>query len=114
MSAKRGGRHQLPTKKLLSSVEIPARQVPPVQKDVESGVDGAGRKDATLGLPLVRVVPLSQEIFDPATVIDRATYEDGRLPSAGIPYVIVGGQPVVDGGQVTSARPGRAIRAPIR
>ena len=62
----------------------------------------------------MRVVPLSQEIFDPATVIDRATYEDGRLPSAGIPYVIVGGQPVVDGGQVTSARPGRAIRAPIR
>jgi dihydroorotase len=53
-------------------------------------------------------------IFDPATVIDRATYEDASLPSAGIPYVIVGGQPVVDRGQVTSARPGRAIRAPIR
>jgi N-acyl-D-aspartate/D-glutamate deacylase len=53
-------------------------------------------------------------IFDPATVIDRATYEDATLPSAGIPYVIVGGQPVVDAGQVTSARPGRAIRAPIR
>jgi N-acyl-D-aspartate/D-glutamate deacylase len=53
-------------------------------------------------------------IFDPETVIDRATYEDASLPSAGIPYVIVGGQPVVDGGQVTSARPGRAIRAPIR
>lgn len=53
-------------------------------------------------------------VFDPATVIDRATYEDATLPSAGIPYVIVGGQPVVDGGQLTSARPGRAIRAPIR
>jgi N-acyl-D-aspartate/D-glutamate deacylase len=53
-------------------------------------------------------------IFDPATVADRATYEDATLPSAGIPYVIVGGQPVVDGGQLTSARPGRAIRAPIR
>ena len=53
-------------------------------------------------------------IFDPATVIDRATYEDASLPSAGIPYVIVGGEAVVDGGQVTSARPGRAIRAPIR
>ncbi len=50
-------------------------------------------------------------IFDPSTVIDRATYEDAGLPSAGIPYVIVAGQPVVDGGQVTSARPGRAIRA---
>jgi N-acyl-D-aspartate/D-glutamate deacylase len=53
-------------------------------------------------------------IFDPAAVIDRATYEDASLASGGIPYVIVGGQPVVDGGQVTSARPGRAVRAPTR
>ena len=52
-------------------------------------------------------------IFDPATVIDRSTYEDATIPSAGIPYVIVGGQVVVDGGNVTAARPGRAIRAPI-
>ncbi len=28
-------------------------------------------------------------IFDPATVIDRATYEDTSIPSAGIPYVVV-------------------------
>lgn len=53
-------------------------------------------------------------IFDPATVIDRATYENAGLPSVGIPYVIVGGQSVVDDGEVTAARPGRAIRAPIR
>ena len=53
-------------------------------------------------------------LFDPAKVMDRATYEDASLASAGIPYVIVGGQAVVDGGQVTAARPGRAIRAPIR
>ena len=52
-------------------------------------------------------------IFDPATVIDRSTYEDATIPSAGIPYVIVGGQVVVDGGTVTAARPGRAVRAPI-
>src|SRR3954463_13691990 len=52
-------------------------------------------------------------IFDPATVIDRSTYEDATIPSAGIPYVIVGGQVVVDGGNVTAARPGRAIRAPV-
>ena len=52
-------------------------------------------------------------IFDPATVIDRSTYEDATIPSAGIPYVIVGGQVVVDGGNVTEARPGRAIRAPL-
>ncbi len=51
-------------------------------------------------------------VFDPATVIDRATYEDATIASAGIPYVIVGGQVVIDGGELTGARPGRAIRAP--
>jgi N-acyl-D-aspartate/D-glutamate deacylase len=51
-------------------------------------------------------------MFDPATVIDRATYEDASIPSAGIPYVIVNGQVVVEKGEVTTARPGRAIRAP--
>lgn len=52
-------------------------------------------------------------IFDPATVIDRATYEDATIPSAGIPYVIVGGQAVVDGGAIAPVRPGRAVRAPV-
>jgi dihydroorotase len=53
-------------------------------------------------------------IFDPATVIDRSTYENAAIPAEGIPYVIVAGQVVVDKGQVTSARPGRAIRAPVK
>ena len=52
-------------------------------------------------------------VFDPVTVIDRATYEDATIPSAGIPYVIVGGQVVVDGGELAGVRPGRAIRAPV-
>ena len=52
-------------------------------------------------------------LFDPATVKDRSTYEDATIPAAGIPYVVVGGQVVVDSGKVTAARPGRAIRAPI-
>ncbi len=51
-------------------------------------------------------------IFDADMVIDRSTYEDATIPAAGIPYVIVGGQVVVDSGHVTKARPGRAIRAP--
>jgi dihydroorotase len=53
-------------------------------------------------------------VFDPATIIDRSTYEDASIPSAGIPYVLVGGQVVVDAGTITAARPGRAIRAPRR
>ena len=53
-------------------------------------------------------------IFDPSTVIDKSTYEDATIPAAGIPFVIVGGQVVVDSGRVTTARPGKPIRAPIR
>jgi dihydroorotase len=52
-------------------------------------------------------------IFNPSTVIDRSTYEDASIPSAGIPFVVVGGQVVVDGGEITTARPGRAVRAPV-
>ena len=52
-------------------------------------------------------------IFNPASVIDRATYEDATIPSAGIPFVIVGGQVVVDNGAVTAARPGRGLRAAV-
>jgi N-acyl-D-aspartate/D-glutamate deacylase len=53
-------------------------------------------------------------VFDPETVIDRASYMDAGIPSEGIPYVLVGGQVVVDGGELTGARPGRAVRAPVR
>jgi dihydroorotase len=53
-------------------------------------------------------------IFDPATVIDRSTYEDATIPAAGIPYVLVLGQIAVDSGHVTKERAGREIRAPLR
>ncbi|MDH3423443.1 MAG: amidohydrolase family protein, partial [Gemmatimonadota bacterium] len=53
-------------------------------------------------------------IFDPATVIDRSTYMDATIPAVGIPYVIVGGVLVVDGGELTDARPGVGVRAPTR
>ena len=52
-------------------------------------------------------------VFDPATVIDRATYEDATIPSAGIPYVVVRGQVVVNRGELTAVRPGQAVRAPV-
>ena len=53
-------------------------------------------------------------IFDPRTVIDKSTYEDATIPSAGIPFVVVDGQVIVDSGKVTAARPGRGVRAPVR
>jgi N-acyl-D-aspartate/D-glutamate deacylase len=52
-------------------------------------------------------------VFDPATVLDQATYMDATIPSVGIPYVVIGGEVVVDRGELTAARPGQAMRAPI-
>jgi dihydroorotase/N-acyl-D-amino-acid deacylase len=49
-------------------------------------------------------------VFDPETVADRATFEDPHQYPDGIPYVIVNGVPVVDGGQFTDARPGKVLR----
>ena len=54
-------------------------------------------------------------VFDPARVIDRATYDHAALPSEGIPYVLVNGTLVVRGGTlVPAAFPGRGIRTPPR
>jgi N-acyl-D-amino-acid deacylase len=49
-------------------------------------------------------------VFDPVTIIDRSTYENPAQISTGVNYVFVNGVPVVDGGQVTNALPGRALR----
>lgn len=48
-------------------------------------------------------------IFDPDTVKDRATFEDPAQYPAGIPYVIVNGTVVIDQGEHTGARPGKAL-----
>jgi N-acyl-D-aspartate/D-glutamate deacylase len=50
--------------------------------------------------------------FDPETVIDKSTYVHPWAYSAGIPYVAVNGELVVDGGAITAARPGRILRGP--
>jgi hypothetical protein len=50
-------------------------------------------------------------IFDPATVVDRATFAEPAQASAGIPFVVVGGVVVVDNGALQNdLRAGRAIR----
>ena len=52
-------------------------------------------------------------IFDPATVIDRATFEQPALYSEGIRHVLVSGVFVVrDDKIIESARPGKAVRRP--
>jgi N-acyl-D-amino-acid deacylase len=51
-------------------------------------------------------------VFDPTTIIDRSTFEQPSQVATGVSYVLVNGVPVVDGGQVTAALPGRALRGP--
>jgi dihydroorotase/N-acyl-D-amino-acid deacylase len=50
--------------------------------------------------------------FDADAVRDVSTFADPLHYSAGIPFVAVNGQLVVDGGKITAARPGRALRGP--
>jgi N-acyl-D-amino-acid deacylase len=49
-------------------------------------------------------------VFDPVTVIDRATFEKPITPAAGIEHVFVNGRPVWAEGKPTGDRPGRALR----
>src|SRR6266567_3135525 len=49
-------------------------------------------------------------IFDPKTVIDRATFEEPNQYPVGINFVIVNGQIEVDNGQRTPALAGRVLR----
>jgi N-acyl-D-amino-acid deacylase len=49
-------------------------------------------------------------VFDPERVCALATYEEPRRFPEGIPYVLVNGELVVDGGEHTGALPGRALR----
>jgi dihydroorotase/N-acyl-D-amino-acid deacylase len=51
-------------------------------------------------------------IFDPETIIDRATYEEPHQLSVGIRDVFVNGQAVVRDGVHTGAKPGRVVRGP--
>jgi N-acyl-D-amino-acid deacylase len=48
--------------------------------------------------------------FDPATVADRATFEEPHQYPVGIPHVMVNGQWVILGGEHTGAKPGQVLR----
>ncbi len=49
-------------------------------------------------------------IFDPATVRDLATFDNPNQLSEGMEYVLVNGVPVIDGGKMTGAMPGKVLR----
>lgn len=49
-------------------------------------------------------------VFDPATVLDRATFLEPHQYPAGIDYVIVNGELAVDGGEFMGQRAGQVLR----
>jgi N-acyl-D-amino-acid deacylase len=51
-------------------------------------------------------------VFDPATIIDQATYAQPTKLSQGVDYVIVNGQVEYDHGALTGAKAGRALKGP--
>lgn len=51
-------------------------------------------------------------VFDPATVIDQATFESPNQYPVGIEYVLVNGKVSVDKGQRTGVLSGRVLRGP--
>ena len=54
-------------------------------------------------------------LFDPATIIDRATYREPTLAPSGLRDVVVNGVIVVRDGVVKAGTfPGRAVRGPIQ
>ncbi len=51
-------------------------------------------------------------VFNPDTITDRATFDNPNQLSDGIQYVLVNGVPVIAGGAMTNALPGKVIRGP--
>jgi len=51
-------------------------------------------------------------VFNPDTIIDKATYDNPHQYSVGVEYVIVNGKLVIDHGKHTGARPGIVLYGP--
>jgi dihydroorotase/N-acyl-D-amino-acid deacylase len=51
-------------------------------------------------------------VFDPATMMDRSTFEQPHVLSEGVRHVFVNGTAVIRDGRHTGAKPGRVLRGP--
>jgi dihydroorotase len=73
---------------------------------LEGSVEGMKRKGR-----LQRGADADIVVFDPSTVSDRATFAEPAQRSAGMRWVLVGGQVVIsDGALQDGGRPGQPIR----
>jgi dihydroorotase len=73
---------------------------------LEGSVEGMKRKGR-----LQRGADADIVVFDPSTVSDRATFAEPARRSAGMRWVLVGGQVVIsDGALQDGGRPGQPIR----
>jgi N-acyl-D-amino-acid deacylase len=83
------------------SLEEAVRRMTSLPADL-FGLAGRGRIEPGAHADLV--------VFDPATIVDRATYERPFQAAEGIRHVVVNGTPVMRDGLYTGARPGRVLR----
>jgi N-acyl-D-amino-acid deacylase len=49
-------------------------------------------------------------LFDPATIVDDATYEEPTRRSRGVEWVFLGGQPAMERGEIVARNLGRVVR----
>jgi N-acyl-D-aspartate/D-glutamate deacylase len=91
--------HVLSLKDALAKMTImPARRLEPIAPQMKN--KGRIRVDADADIT----------VFDPARIVDTATFETGLSFSAGIDHVLVNGVPVVrDGETVKNTFPGKAV-----
>ena len=57
-------------------------------------------------------VPRVVTVFDPATIHDKATFENPNQLSEGMEDVLVNGVPVITDGKMTGALSGKVLRGP--
>ena len=89
------------------------QKIPALEKAVEKMTGMPAKRVGLKDRGLLREEMFADiAIFNPETVIDRATFEAPNRYPEGVSFVIVNGQLSVDEGKRTSALAGRPLREP--